>query len=83
MPLVRLHATQVGDQALRLYGGENSTFAKNFYCMHEAIGEDKTLKVSYGSVKVAPRGKGEVRVPTSRAYKECAYRFLTLYTDEC
>ena len=45
---------------------------------------NKKIKIvlAYGAAKFSPGGKGEVSVPTSRAYKECRYRFWTLYVDE-
>lgn len=45
------------------------------HCMQTTIGKAKTLKVSYGSAKFAPSGRGKVCLPPRRAYKECACRF--------
>ena len=42
---------------------------------------DNTV-LAYGSAKFAPGGKGELSVPTSRAYKECSYRLKTVLVDE-
>eukprot|EP00963_Diacronema_lutheri_P011230 scaffold1347_cov350-Pavlova_lutheri.AAC.38 len=82
MPLVGLHATQMGRSSVAFVQRKKRTFAKFLDRMHAAFGKDKTLKVSYGSAKFAPGGKGEVCVPTSRATKECAYRFRIRRTDE-
>lgn len=66
------------NQTLRLYGGKKRTFA-NFF---NTLGLDDNTVVAYGSAKFAPTGKGEVAVPTSRAYKEFAYRAKTVLIDE-
>eukprot|EP00963_Diacronema_lutheri_P010506 scaffold1060_cov385-Pavlova_lutheri.AAC.24 len=70
------------DQALLLYKGKKRTFAKFLDRMHAAVGKDETLEVSSGSAKFAPGGKEEVCVPTSRADKDCTYRFHTRCMDE-
>lgn len=38
--------------------------------------------VAYGAAKFKPGGRGEVNVPTSRAYKECKQKFKTYPVDE-
>jgi choline dehydrogenase-like flavoprotein len=45
-------------------------------------GDNRDIKVAYGSAKVAPGGRGEQSVPTGRAFKECARRYDTRLTDE-
>ena len=66
---------------MRLYGGKKRVMA-NF--LNKLEGKDKTVEtvLAYGASKFAPGGKGEVSVPTSRAYKECSYRFKTIPVDE-
>lgn len=64
-------------QRLRLYGGKKRVFS-NF--LNKIDGENTVL--AFGSAKFAPGGKNEVSVPTSRAYKECSYRFPIVPVDE-
>ena len=54
-------------------------FAKFF---NGLVSKGKKTVVAYGAAKFAPGGKGEMAVPTSRAFKECSYRFLTVPVDE-
>ena len=61
-------------QRLRLYGGKKRCFA-NFFNRLEVKGK-KTI-IAYGAAKFAPGGKGEMSVPTTRAFKECLTRFET------
>ena len=67
-------------QRMRLYGGKKRVFANFFNKMNSL--SDKKIVVGYGSAKFSPTGKNEVAVPTSRAYKECTYRFKTVPVDE-
>lgn len=64
----------------RLYGGKKRVFSN--YCNKlQSVVQEETKKsrvvVAYGSARFAPTGKGEVAVPTSRAFKECRTRFET------
>jgi hypothetical protein len=73
------------DQRLRLYGGKKRVFANFFNKLQtvaEMVQKDARIVIAYGAAKVAPGGKGEVCVPTHRAYKECCYRFPTVAVDE-
>jgi len=72
-------------QRLRLYGGKQRTFATFLNRVGDEAkyeGGGKPLAVAYGAAKFAPGGRGEVSVPTSRAYKECASRFETVLVNE-
>ncbi len=42
----------------------------------------KETVIAYGSAKFAPGGKVEISVPTSKAFKECTFRFKTVPVDE-
>ena len=66
------------DQTLRLYGGKKRTFS-NFF---NSLKLDTNTIVAFGSAKFAPTGKGELSVPTTRAYKELSYRCKTILIDE-
>jgi transposase len=66
-------------QRLRLYGGKKRVFAR-FYNQLESPGMNTII--AYGSAKFASTGKGEMAVPTTRAYKECTQRFITVPVDE-
>ena len=68
-------------QRLRLYGGKKRTFARFFNRIVEAD-PTRPIKIAYGSASFAPGGKGEISVPTTRAYHEFAMRFPTIVTDE-
>lgn len=68
-------------QRFRLYGGKKRTFARFFNTLQQAD-PSRPIKIAYGSAKFAPGGKGEISVPTSRAYHEFAMRFPTIVTDE-
>jgi hypothetical protein len=57
-------------QRLNLYGGKKRAFAKFF----NTLKVDKNTVFAYGSAVFAPGGKGEVSVPTTRAFKECTFR---------
>ena len=46
------------------------------------VSKGKKTVVAYGAAKFASGGKGEFAVSTSRAFKECSYRFLTIPVDE-
>jgi hypothetical protein len=59
------------NQRLRLYGGKKRCFS-NFW--NEVLGKENEREqavIAFGSAKFASGGKGEVSVPTSRAFKEC------------
>jgi len=66
------------DQTLRLYGGKKRAFA-NFF---NRLNLNENTIVAFGSAKFAPTGKGELTVPTTRAYKELSYRVKTILIDE-
>ena len=70
-------------QRLRVYGGKQRVFA-NFLNHIEDDGkaQGKRTVIAFGSAKFAPGGKGEISVPTSRAFKECSNRFQTISVDE-
>ena len=73
------------NQRLRLYGGKQrvfATFLKGVADGATAAGGCKPLVVAYGAAKFAPGSKGELSVPTSRAYKECVQRFRCVLVDE-
>ena len=64
-------------QRLSLYGGKKRVFAKFFNHLENEIEKaapGSNIVVAYGSAKFAPGGRGELSVPTSRAYKECVSR---------
>jgi hypothetical protein len=65
-------------QRFRLYGGKKRIFAKFL----NTLGPSDDLVLAFGSAKFAPGGKGEVSVPTSRAFKECSFRFDIEVVDE-
>ena len=65
-------------QQFRLYGGKKRVFAKFF----NQIGIDDNTVFAYGAAKFSPGGKGEMVVPTAKAYKECAYRAPVIMVDE-
>lgn len=68
-------------QRMRLYGGKKRAFAK---FLNKLESPDKNVEtiIAFGSAKFAPGGKGELSVPTSRAFKECSYRFRIRLTCE-
>jgi len=73
------------NQRLRLYGGKKRVFATFLKTVADAAttaGGYKPLVVAYGAAKFAPGSKGELSVPTSRAYKECVQRFRCVLVDE-
>jgi hypothetical protein len=65
-----------------LYGGKQRAFA-NFFSQLSALKEDESqrLVVAYGAGRWAPK-KGTTPAPTTRSYKECAWRFVTIPVDE-
>jgi hypothetical protein len=65
-------------QRFRLHGGKKRVFA-NFFNKLDINGD--TI-LCFGAAKFAPGGKGEVSVPTTRAFKECTYRTKTVPIDE-
>jgi transposase len=72
------------NQRLRLYGGKKRVFATFLNKVErEATTEGhKRVVVAYGAAKFAPGGRGELSVPTSRAFKECTQRFRVVLVDE-
>jgi hypothetical protein len=68
-------------QRFRLYGAKKRVFA-NFFNTIANKDPSKRVVVAYGSAKFAPGGRGELAVPTTRAYKECRHRFPTAMVDE-
>jgi hypothetical protein len=66
-------------QRLRLYGGKKRVFAK---FLNKIDSKNEETVLAFGSAKFAPGGKNEVAVPTSRAFKECSYRFPIVTVDE-
>ena len=68
-------------QRLSLYGGKKRVFA-NFFNKLMSEFSGGRLVVAYGNAKFASGGAGEQSVPTTRAYKECASRVETYWTDE-
>jgi hypothetical protein len=68
-------------QRLRLYGAKKRVFSK-FFNEIESRDAGSRVVVAYGGAKFAAGGKGEVSVPTSRAFKECSLRFPTIVVDE-
>ena len=65
-------------QKFRLYGGKKRVFAKFL----NRLGPLEKTVLAYGSAKFAPGGRGELCVPTSRAFKECSYRVRCILVDE-
>jgi predicted transglutaminase-like cysteine proteinase len=63
---------------MKLYRGKKRVFSKFFNKMETK----NNIVVGYGSAKFCSTAKNEVSVPTSRAYKECSYRFHTIPIDE-
>ena len=68
-------------QRLSLYGGKKRVFANFFNRLTREFAGGR-LVVAYGNAKFASGGAGEQSVPTTRAYKECASRVETYWTDE-
>ena len=72
-------------QRLSLYGGKKRTFANFFNNLKRVLRKAVpkcNIVVAYRAAKFAPGGRGELSVPTSRAYKECATRINTKVTAE-
>jgi len=65
-------------QRLRLYGGKKRVFSKFL----NRLGPLDNTVLAYGSAKFASGGKGEMSVPTTRAFKECSYRLPIVLVDE-
>ena len=65
-------------QRFRLYSGKKRTFAKFL----NSLGPPNDIVLAFGNAKFAPGGKGEISVPTSRAFKECSSRFKIEIVDE-
>lgn len=68
-------------QRFRLYGGKKRVFSR-FLNTIQDFDKSRQAIIAFGSAKFAPTGKGEVAVPTSRAFKECNYRFPIKLIDE-
>ena len=66
-------------QRLRLYGGKKRVFSK---FLNKIDSSNEKTVLAFGSAKFAPGGKNEVSVPTTRAFKECSYRFPIVLIDE-
>jgi hypothetical protein len=72
-------------QRLRLYGGKKRAFAKFFNDIKTADDQPdakRRVVFAYGSAHVGVGGKGELSAPSSRALKECRYRFDVVLVDE-
>ena len=72
-------------QRLRLYGGKRRAITRFLNRVAEeakADGGGKPVVIAYGASKFAPGAKGEVSVPTTKAYRCCAERFETVLVDE-
>lgn len=67
-------------QRFALYGGKQRSFAKFCNKLQGKNREDPVI--AFGSAKFSSGGKGELSVPTTRAYKEISYRFSTRPTCE-
>ena len=65
-------------QRFRLYGGKKRVFSKFL----NRLGPLDNTVLAYGSAKFASGGRGEMSVPTSRAFKECSYRVKHVLVDE-
>ena len=67
---------------MNLYCGKQRAFA-NFFNQLSALKEDESqrLVVAYGAVRWKTQ-RGCTPVPTTRSYKECARRFVTIPIDE-
>lgn len=63
-----------------IYGGKKRTFQKFFQRVEKD--SDLPIVIAYGSAKFSPTQKGEVAVPTSRAYQESKSRYPTILTPE-
>lgn len=59
------------DQRLRLYGGKKRCFSDFWNRVLGKENERQPTVIAFGSAKFASGGKGEVSVPTSRAFQEC------------
>jgi transposase len=75
-----------GRQRLRLYGGKKRSFAKFFDELKqdpECPESPRRVVLAYGNANFPSGGsKGKQAVPTTRAYRECAQRVLTIDVDE-
>jgi len=67
---------------MNLYGGRQRAFA-NFFNQLSALKEDESqrLVVAYGAGRWKTQ-KGRSPAPTTRTYKECARRFVTIRVEE-
>ena len=68
-------------QRLSLYGGKKRVFANFFNRLARQFAGGR-LVVAYGNARFPSGAAGEQSVPTTRAYKECASRVETYWTDE-
>jgi hypothetical protein len=69
-------------QRFRNHAGKKKVFANFFNRIERDTEGDEKIVIAYGSAKFAHGGKGEISVPTSKAYKECTFRFKTIPIDE-
>ncbi len=72
-------------QRLRLYGGKKRAFAQFFNDVKAADDQPnakRRIVFAYGSASVGVGGKGELSAPSSRALKECRYRYDVVLVDE-
>lgn len=70
-------------QRMRLYSGKKRVFSNFFKRLDKTVEPCKRLVVAYGNAKFGSGNMpGKHDVPTSRAYKECASRYLTYQVDE-
>jgi len=65
---------------LTIYGGKKRVFQEFFRKVEKDSDDD--IVIAYGSAKFASTSKGELAVPTSRAYQETKSRYPTILTPE-
>ena len=61
-------------QRFSLYGGKQRVFSKFWNQVINGGDKEASIAIAYGAAKFAPGGKGEISVPTSRAFQECKRR---------
>ncbi len=75
----------------KVYGGKKRTFARFLNRVQNGgaqpakgvrLPDPSNIVLAFGSAKFAPGGKGEMSVPTTRAFKECSCRFKIKLVDE-
>jgi len=69
-------------QRFRVHAGKKRVVSKFFNRVEKDSRDGKEIVIAYGSAKFAPGGKGEISVPTTKAFKECGRRFQTKPIDE-